>query len=620
MNQELEKLYKAGQLTPYLYQTSKSRMQVLPVEMQADLVKEASNMSKLGINSPEDHKTFFYILRHARQLSKELTGHNLHISKLSELANLIFTNREKLPINTIFNFYRATAVALNKMQIPIKKLAYPQGDGMAPIEETRDVQKWMQAMRDVYALGQSPGYDISKAFKEITANWDKMEQKDFKSWMSFYEENAHNKYKTAQDGKYYQFGPGTMIPMDHLRAKLPSAPDMAQYDRNEAIVQHQAQQQQQELETKKREDIKKKIKAIISRLNAAERLATDPEVQKDLQKCLDVGVPKWLEELQRVKRLVQLAPIKSSNSTILEDLIIRQANILQHKGFPKTAQQMRILAQEPPSLPTAADPGGMPEPPAGGAPEMSMTPPPDLGGGGEDDGKDAIDELIEGMNNDSSDTNDVEDMEDDPLASITVMAQAVEPQADPAAIEVEEEPQVAPETTPESGQASDAFEAALANVTITDVINRLEALANIFRNREISRELAIVDLMMDRLGIATYFPSLAEANSKSLESNQYALTRIEDILSKLRGSVETPGGHKVELAGPAQPTQPVPEGANPETVKQNLAEQELADKARKERRKEIAEQKETAQPAPAAGPVTNVPEELAQPAAVVPTR
>lgn len=614
MKNQLDQLKKEGKLTPYLYKISKDRLQVLPIKMQSEIVKEAAEMSKLGINSSEDHKTFFYIIRHARQLSKELSGYNLHISKLSELSHLIFVNRQNFPVDTIFNFYKATAIALNKMQIPIKKLAYPQGDGVAYIQESRDIQKWMQAMREIYALGQSLEYDIATAFKAVTADWDKMEKKDFKNWMSFYEENAQNKYKTAQENKYYQFGPGAMIPIDHLRAKLPNGPDMSQYDRNEVMVQHQQQTAQKDLEVKKKEEIKKKIKAIISRLNAAERLATDPEVQKDLQQCLDVGVPKWLEELQRVKRLVQLAPIKSYNSSILEDLVIKQANILQHQGFPKAAHQMRILAQNPVAE-TA--------PTANTVAPMASTTDGIIQKSDSEDGEDALDELVDGMNSDDAgDANDIQDVDNDPLAAITVMAQAAHETQEPATLEVEEPvAEQSPTAETKMDAKTDAlFESALSQVTIKDVILRLETLANLFRTREIPRQLAIIDLMMDKLNISAFFPSLAEASSKSLESNQYALTRVEDILSKLRGSVETPKHMELDLTGKGTgPIKPIPENIDNESVRSGLAKQDEMEKARKERRKTEDLTPQT-QPETSQEAVTNIPEELAQPAAVVPTR
>jgi hypothetical protein len=261
-----------------------------------------------------------------------------------------------------------------------------------------------------------------------------------------------------------------------------------------------------------------------------------------------------------------------------------------------------------------------------------------------DDGSQALDDLVKGMNNDKnddqdvSDINDIEDVEDDPLSEITVIAQAAPPPGTPD-IEVEDEvlgnpdpppepskgPVVVPAKPKDSGEPkqvtapaplppmapqkvnlTDPFEMALSSVSVVDVVTRLEALANIFRNREIARQLAIIDLMMDKLGIASFFPSLAEASSKSLESNQYALTRIEDILSKLRGSIETPPNHQVDLTGPVDQVSPPVADTNPNQIKQNLIQNQEEEKVKKERRKQMEEAKQTPQ-------VTNAPEELAQP-------
>jgi hypothetical protein len=100
-------------------------------------------------------------------------------------------------------------------------------------------------------------------------------------------------------------------------------------------------------------------------LSSAEKIATDPDIQKELSRRLDVSLHKWLEELHRLKRLVQVAPIKNANSSILEDLIIKEANILAFKGFPKAAEELIKIAQAAPAAPPAppsAPPIGAPPP------------------------------------------------------------------------------------------------------------------------------------------------------------------------------------------------------------------------------------------------------------------
>lgn len=595
---DLLDLRKQGQINEYFYSKLSERAKICP-ENIGSLIKQAVAMTAIGVKSEEDHKCLFYITRHLKTIASDLTASKLGSEALAQISADIFSRRSEINIGTMFGFYKAAAQSLTKSRIPIKKIAYPQGDGVGFVETPRDLSKWMQAMRNIYAMGQQPGCDLSMAFKLVTQNWDNMERRDFKHWMSFYEENAHQKYKTADD-KYYQAAPGVMIPIDHLKAKLPMGnpgPDMSALN---------IPANPQEEKARKKEEIEKKVRAIISRLNAAERLATDPEVQKDLQSKLDMGIANWLKALQDVKRAVQLAPMRNVASPILEDLIIKQANILKLQGHPKAAREMYRFAQ------------AVPEP----APELPPDAPAELPAESAESGEEALDEFIQGMSlgGDTDDTNDIEDMVDDPLASITVIAQAIpeEPAPTPApAAPVAEEPVVEEEEkefaeTEMHTKTDNLLEAALANVTLNDVIARLETLANLFRTREIPRQLAIIDLMMDRLNISAFFPNLAEASSKSLESNQYSLTRVEEILSKLRGAVKTPASRELDLTGTEPPTEVLPE-VHPEHVRQNLQNQEVADKARKERRKNEQEAAEQI----AAQPITNVTEDLAQP--VVPT-
>lgn len=594
-------LKKQGRINEYFYSKLCERSKICPENLES-LTKQAMVMTAIGVKSEEDHKRLFYITRHLKTIISNLAAPKLGPEALARLSADIFSRRNEVNIGTMFEFYKAAAQSLIKSKIPIKKIAYPQGYGVGFIETPRDLSKWMQAMRSIYAMGQQPGCDLPMAFKLVTQNWDNMERRDFKHWMSFYEENAHQKYKTADD-KYYQAAPGVMIPIDHLKAKLPmgnSGPDVSSFN---------LPPNPQEEKAAKTEEIKKKLKAIIGRLNAAERIATDPDVQDHLKsRMVDMPLPNWVRILQDLKRAIQLAPIKNAGSSIFEDLIIKQANILKLQGHPKAAREMYKFAQ--------VVPGSISEPPS----EVPVALPAE----NTENGEEALDEFIEGMSlgGDTDDTNDIEDMEDDPLASITVIAQALPevvpptkaptPAAplDQGPVVEEEEKEVA--KTEMHTKTDNLLEAALSNVTLNDVIGRLETLANLFRTREIPRQLAIIDLMMDRLNISAFFPSLAEASSKSLESNQYALTRVEEILSKLRGAVKTPAERELDLTGTEAPTEVLPE-VHPGHVRQTLQNQEVADKARKQRRKNEQEAAEQI----AAQPITNVTEDLAQP--VVPT-
>jgi len=130
----------------------------------------------------------------------------------------------------------------------------------------------------------------------------------------------------------------------------------------------------------------------------------------------------------------------------------------------------------------------------------------------------------------------------------------------------------------------DVIEAALDHISIKDAISRLEILVGIYKQREVPRQLAILDIMMDQLGLSSFFPQLGEAQSKALESTQYISTRLEDVLSKLQGSVQSAEGEKwVEQEKTISP--------ETQTLQNTLKSEREREEKRKQMRKQKADEK-----------------------------
>jgi len=110
---------------------------------------------------------------------------------------------------------------------------------------------------------------------------------------------------------------------------------------------------------------------------------------------------------------------------------------------------------------------------------------------------------------------------------------------------------IVPEKTPRDALLlnieDDIMEKALAGITLPDVIKRLQALSRVFKNREIARQLAFIDILLDKFGISGFFPALAEATRSALESNQYCQTRVEEVLSKLTSAIDEKGSSLLSL-------------------------------------------------------------------------
>lgn len=71
------------------------------------------------------------------------------------------------------------------------------------------------------------------------------------------------------------------------------------------------------------------------------------------------------------------------------------------------------------------------------------------------------------------------------------------------------------------------------SISMDDAAKKLEIIAGTLSDRRVIRYLAEFDIMLDKLGIASLFPELAEAQSKLIESYSYALTRVTKMLGML---------------------------------------------------------------------------------------
>lgn len=106
-----------------------------------------------------------------------------------------------------------------------------------------------------------------------------------------------------------------------------------------------------------------------------------------------------------------------------------------------------------------------------------------------------------------------------------------------------------PDLPPQSAQMS----------TIQTIIDRLESISKSLKSRDMIRELASIDILLNDLGMASYFPELTDAQAKMIESFGYASNKIENIIAKLRGSGSTTKDKSAPLEQaplPAMPKQP----------------------------------------------------------------
>jgi len=501
-----------------------------------------------------------------------------------------------------------------------KRKAYPNNDPYMHMPGQRNTKKWLEAVKTVYYKERN-GVGRVPAIRQATQGWNVMETFDFLNWLKYYESGDHMKYKFAQ--LWYENGaPGYFLHVKPDPAKEQS-PEVSGKD-----IDFARESAADELSSaEKKSIIEKQRSKIVGRLDSAEKLMRSHEGQLFAGKEFEA----LLDAIYQLKKRVQMVNKISTSTRLYEDMIVREANVLVRNGFVKAADVLFKVAQanNPPPPGTgskdnkSAPPVPPPAPPgqgggaAGGLPSvgpgMPQTPP-------ESAPSNAIGDFLKNLETgkvtttdntkaeDALKVNDVIDVTsaDDellvteaqalpdvpitdspapaPLNPATVKAPTApptpaQPGMDEEPLEVTEEDIAKDKSDPgtPSGFTS-KIDAVLSNVTVADVVSELEDLAKIFKTREIPRRLGLADMMLDSLGLASFFPSLSEATNKALESNNYISTRVEDILSKLRGALTT---KEVDLKGGEAPEKPEVAG-----IKSKLQSDEEKEKNRKQMRKD----------------------------------
>lgn len=508
------------------------------------------------------------------------------------------------------------------------KQGYPNLEQMQNIPGAHDMEKWLQAVKTIYYEEKKNQIDRKAAINLVTKGWNVTEINDFINWLRFYEEGTHLKYKVAQ----FWYGNADV---GYL---LPIKPDAQKQEPTQVSGQNidfARDSVADELSSsEKKQIIEKQRNKIIGRLDSAEKLLRSQEGQL----FADKEFASLLETIYELKKKIQMVNKKSSSDKLYSDMIVREANRLTHKGFVKAANLLHSLAEDKPTYPPIAPkdpskpneppkpeeqpkpnepskPGEPPKPgepakdankPPTGAPSPTPPAPPMQGSGNagglpmappvpQEPESQAIKSFLTKLEDPISQKTDKNSLDEDELEVIdgeddlVVEAQVAppEPPATPAPKSVTEpkEPNTeGPATAIAPSKDFDhMMESIFSNLTISDVVAKFEDIAKFYKTREMPRQLALADMMLDSLGLAPFFPALSEATNKALEANNYISTRLEDIISKLRGTMKT---REIDMTDEDKK----PKSPEIEQAKKTLQEDADKEKSRKQMRKDLEEE------------------------------
>lgn len=505
--------------------------------------------------------------------------------------------------------------------------AYPNIGGDEIAKPTYNLSKWIDATKNLYAKAHF-GTPFPNAFSEITKDWSISEKTDFSNWLSYYQQGNQHKYtKTAQlymsqnipsyflSPKNDTLGPGFMpsIPESHEISKLDDAPKISKEEQDKID-----KEEKRALIEEQRKKIIGRIHAAIKHLTAYEgHLLVGPEFERLLSSMYEI-----LKQFQMVNKV-------SLSGTMFQDVILRQANKLKKEGFIKGGEFLSKFCQKVPGafdfaqssqgLPIASTEGsGVTGGLGSNAPSAASIAQgkPDILKSDKDKStsilenttdesaeKEPLDELFDNL--ETAGLTDVDDSKIDDLdinlADLTVEAQMEEPhvlsnqslnsiyqQERPASIKQPKpklndlktnlEVEAPDERAIESNNIDKLIDNALSNVTVQDAIDRLENVIAIYKNRRLSRELSMVDMILSKLQLSSLFPELGESLQKLFESNGYILNRLERVSSQLRGTLES-DINNIDLMKDNESDKEL------NNIRQQLEEKQNKEKTQKEMRK-----------------------------------
>ncbi len=542
------------------------------------VIKKAELASSVGIDNENDLRKFHHISQLVPIFVRRATfNHNDKI--ISLVSSYVF---EHADYNDNVDSVRDKVLEALSSLDNIIKIAYPQDVSIFDPIPTFNTQRWIKALNDINMKRRLFGISKESAIIAETKGWTEMEINKFKDWVNFYEQGGHLVYKTAQT---FTTDSGISVPFNNSNnnvVKMAPIPGLMEQNKEDDFEAEMIQRKLEQKKIDQAEAFKKIRSSVIGRISSAKKLLSS-EIGRNF---VGEEYEKLLTSLLQLEKDILVL----KNDKMLLDVVARAEASLIAQGHSDVAFMLVKIAQDNPF-------GDAPPPPDGQPPE--------------EDGKSVKQDLIDTLNETSANPSKNEHPDNEALRAEVEKeraekeaeedkkkeppAEPATPPASPAASpapppEAEATPQataaynwanyrtaelknfeivcetieniskstrqifkLAQMRTPGAGSVAtkyfeeDALDKAFANIKLSDVIRRMQALSKVFKNREIARQLSIIDLMLDKLGIAGLFPQLAEATKSALESNQYSSIRIEEVLSKLMSVMDENGNVDIKI-------------------------------------------------------------------------
>lgn len=476
------------------------------------LLEKSKFLSSIGINSNKDIKSYKLV----RSASERL---NINISEDIYRKAIAFGIENQNDAN----FFILKSYIGKK---GLTKVAYPNSFGY--IRETQnevDINKWLKTVHLIYDSIQKGEMTKHNALDYYSNFLDKESEEDvrFKKWFEYYSSGEHLKYSSNKErkmkkeaiymsnlgqsaGTYTQGGGSSYVGTNQGGFNMPGD-SLSGSTFDEAAELAKAKSDDSEAFS----SWKGKLHAACRRLD---RLLRSKHMDGETYKVL-------AEHLLNLSHQVQCLKLAST----ISDVTYKTASTLERHGQKDVADVLVKIAQEVPEQQGQASPVEQ-EAAEGVLPESQPEPTPaEAAPADPNDPKSAIP---------SSDDVDPVDLKD---------------------------------ILPIPGARPGEYEELAGDVSLDDAAQKLDEVAGMLADRRIIRQLAEFDIMLDKIGIASMFPELAESQSKLIDAFSYALTRVTKMMGQL-ANAKSIIDSRSNLPGAPEQQEPEPQAPEPQAPEQ----------------------------------------------------
>lgn len=468
------------------YMIEKLSLTTVPFDTEEfDLLKKrAEALTELGIDS--DKKVLSYKMTKA-------AGQSLGIDVSNETYIQAISKKVS---NKNDAYYIILQSKINESGI--KKVAYPNSFySNNNLEEEFNISKWLKTVHMIYDSVQKGEMTKQNALDYYSNFMDIEREEDlrFKKWFKYYSDGEHLKYSSnreqvmkkeavymsnlGQSAGTYTHGGGSSYVGSGGGFNMPGDSfDGATFD--EAA--------ESSVSKAKKGDAfgswKGKLHAALRRID---KLLRSQYMDGEKYKLL-------AEHLLNLSHQVHCLKLAST----ISDVTYKTANTLEKHGQKDVAEMLVKIAQEAPVQPNPDEAAG-----EVAAPPEAVAPPSNN----------------EAVGNDAEPQEELPADPNDPKSMV------------PSGDDVD--PVELKDITPIPGARPGEYEELAGTVSLDDAASKLDEVAGMLADRRIIRQLAEFDIMLDKIGIASMFPELAESQSKLIDAYSYALTRVTKMMGQL---------------------------------------------------------------------------------------